>query len=145
VPSDGAVPANKTPSALKHDVSLPIINFEQKQNADMRVDAIVVMNHRIGFVPKLKRFDMNIFTYNEFTQLDAVEYAAGVDPKLDFMPDEFVALVRVKVNGVTRRASCLTWYPLTDCSDAITLKQHETIQDVYPIFIEKGKAQYQQF
>ena len=111
----------------------------------MHVNAIVVLNHRIDFVPKLKRYDMNVFTYNEFTKLDAVEYAAGVDPKLDFMPDEFVAPVLVKINGGTYRASCLTWFPLIDCSDAIKLKQHETNQDVYPIFIEKGKAQNQQF
>ena len=96
MPSDGTVPSKKTPSFLEHYVSLPIINFEQKQNADMRVDAIVVMNHRIGFVPNVKRYDMNVFTYKEFTKLDAVEYAAGVDPKLDYLPDEFVAPVLVK-------------------------------------------------
>ena len=79
-------------------------------------------------------------SYKEFSKLDAVEYAAGVDPKLDYMPDGFVAPVLVKVNGVTYRASCLTWYPLIDCSDAIELKQHETNQDVYPIFTEKGRS-----
>jgi hypothetical protein len=116
------------------------LKFEQKQNADMRVDAIVVLNHRVDFVPKLNRYDMNIFTYKEFTKLDAVEYAAGVNPKLDYMPDEFVAPVLVKVNGVTCRASCLTLYPLADCSDAVKLKQHETYQGVYPRFIEQGRS-----
>ena len=138
MPSDGAVQSKKTPSFPKHYVILSIIN-SNKQHANILVDAIVVMNHRIGFVPNLKRYDMNAFTYKEFTKLDAVEYAAGVDPKLDYMPDEFVAPVLVKVYGVTCTASCLTWYPLTDCSDAIKLKQHETNQDVYPIFIEKRR------
>jgi hypothetical protein len=137
---DVQVPSTKTPSFLEHYVSLPIIKLEQKHVVDMRLDTIVVLNHRVDFVPKLRRYDMNMFTYKEFTKLDSVEYATGVDPKLDYMPDEFVAPVLLKIDGVTYRASCLTWFPLTDCSDAIKLKQHETNQDVYPITIKKGKS-----
>ena len=54
------------------------------------------------------------------------------------MPDEHVTPVLVKANGKTYRASYLTWFPLTDCSDAIKLKHHETNNQVYPILIKQG-------
>ena len=81
-----------------------------------------------------------MFSYKEFTLRDSVEYQKGVDPKLDYMPDEFVAPIILKINGVAHRASCLTLFALTDCSDAIKLKQYETNKNVYPIFIKKGQS-----
>ena len=133
-------PAKTTPSFLESYVRLPIMKLEAHQCEDMRLDAIVVLNHGIEFEPQLRRYDNNMFSYKEFTQLDSIEYAAGVDPKNDYMPDEMVTPVLLKINGITYRASCLTWFPLTDCSDAIKLKQHETNQKVYPIFIKKGQS-----
>ena len=52
----------------------------------MRLDSIVVLNHRMEFEPTLKRYDKSVFTYKEVRKLDSVEYVAG-DPKLDYMPD----------------------------------------------------------
>ena len=120
--------ANTTPTFLESYMQLPIIKLQEKQNEDIRLEAIVILNHQIDFEPKLKRYDGNLFSYKQFTQLDPVEYAPGKDPKLDYMPDELVAPVLVKINGVSYRASCLIWFPLTDCSDAIKLKQYETNQ-----------------
>ena len=37
------------------------------------------------------------------------------------MPDEYVASVKIDINGVTHRATALTWFPLTGCADAISL------------------------
>ena len=137
---DVQIPANTAPTFLESYMRLPIIQLQDKQSDDIRLDAIVVLNHHIKFEPYLKRYDGNLSSYKQFTQLDSVEYMEGVDPKLDYMPYEFVAPVLVKINGVSYRASCLIWFPLTDCSDAIKLKQYETNQPVYPIFIEKGHS-----
>ena len=117
---------------------LPIVKLEDQQNMDLHLDSIVTLNHGMEFEPTWFRCDGNLFTYKELTQLDQVEYNEGVNPTLDYMPDEYVAPVLIKINGVTHRASVLTWFPLTDCADAIKLKQYETNQRTYPIFIEKG-------
>ena len=106
----------------------------------MRIDAIVVFNHSVEFKPTLTRYDRQGFTYKEFTDLDCVEYAEGKDPMLEHMPDEYVAPVLIRINGVIHRASCLTWFPLTDCADAIKLKQYQEKQEVYPIYIKQGES-----
>ena len=137
---DVQIPAKTAPTFLESYMQLPIIKLQEKQNEDIRLEAIVIINHQIDFEPKLKRYDGNLFSYKQFTQLDPVEYAPGKDPKLDYMPYEMVTPVLVKINGVSYRASCLIWFPLTDCSDAIKLKQYETNQPVYPICIEKGQS-----
>ena len=138
---DVQTPATLVTTFLESYMRLPIIKLQEKQPDDIRLDAIVIINHQIEFPPPyLKRYDGKLFSYKQFTQLDPVEYTEGVDPKLDYMPDEFVALVLVKIDGVSYRASCLIWFPLTDCSDAIKSKQYETNQPVYPIFIEKGQS-----
>ena len=80
--------------------------------------------------------------YNEFTELDPIEYDEGTNPNMDYMPDEYVAPVLVKINGITYRASVLMWFPLTDCADAIKWKQHVTNTTTYPIHIEKGKSPF---
>ena len=125
---------------LESYMRLPIIKLQDKQPYDIRLDAIVVLNHQIEFEPYLKRYDEKLFSYKQFTELDPVEYMVGIDPKVDYMPDEHVTPVIVKINGVSYRASCLIWFPLTDCSDAVKLKQYETNQPVYPIFIEEGQS-----
>ena len=127
-------------SFIEHYINLPIIKLEEKQNKDMQIDDMLVLNHCIEFEPKLKRYDKQRFTYKEFTELDSVEYAKGTDPMLDYMPDEYVTPVLVRINGVMYRASCLTWFPLTDCADAIKLKQYETKQKVFPIYIKQGQS-----
>ena len=61
---------------------------------------------------------------------------------MDYMPDEYVAPVLVKINGITHRASALTWFPLTDFADTIKWQQHVTNTTTYPIHIEKYKIQF---
>ena len=58
------------------------------------------------------------------------------------MPDEYIAPAIVKINGVSYRASVLTWFPLTDCADAIEMKGYMLgKQRTYPVlYIEKGKC-----
>ena len=57
------------------------------------------------------------------------------------MPDEYVAPVMVNINGIRHRASVLTWFPMTDCADAIDLRGYMTgKQTTYPVYIEKGKC-----
>ena len=106
----------------------------------MRIDAIVVLNHSVEFEPAFRRYDNQECTYKEFTKLDSVEYEEGTDPMLEYMPDEYVAPVLMRINGIICRASCLTWFPLTDCADAIRLRQYEQKRAVYPIYIERGES-----
>ena len=122
--------AIKTPTFIEHYVKLPLSKFEENQDKDIRIDAIVVLNHSVEFEPTLKPYDRQEFTYKEFTDLDSVEYAEGKDPMLEYMPGEYVAPVLGRINGVIHRASCLTWFPFTDCADAIKLKQYEQKQEV---------------
>ena len=76
-----------------------------------------------------------------FTKHGPVEYEEGTDPKLDYLPDEYIAPVIVKITGAPYRASVLTWFPLTDCADAIEMKGYMTSkQATYPVYIEKGKC-----
>ena len=87
------------------------------------------------------RVDGALWTYKEFTKHDPVEYDEGTDPKLNYMPDEYAAPVIVNINGVSYRASVLTWFPLTDCADAIEMKGYMLgKQTTYPVYIEKGKC-----
>jgi hypothetical protein len=125
-------------SCVDYYVKLPIMKFEEKQDNDIRIDAIVVLNHIVEFEPTFKRYDKQVFTYRELTKLDSVEFDEGTDPITDYMPNEYVAPVLLKINGIMYRASCLTWFPLTNCCDAIKLKQYEENQEVYPIYVKKG-------
>ena len=60
---------------------------------------------------------------------------------LGYMPDEYIAPVIVTINGASYRASVLTWFPLTDCADAIEIKGYITgKQTTYPVYFEKGKS-----
>ena len=57
------------------------------------------------------------------------------------MPDEYIAPVIVNIHGASYRASVLTWFPLTDCADAIEMKGSMTSkQTTYPVYVEKGKC-----
>jgi hypothetical protein len=125
---------------IDYYVKLPLMRFEKKQDNDMRIDSIVVLNHTIEFEPTFKRYDNHGFTYKQFTKLDSVEYDEGKNPIIDYMPDEYVAPVLIVINDITYRASCLTWFPLTDCCDAIKLKQYEENQEVYPIYVKAGQC-----
>ena len=51
------IPAKSAPSFLESYVNLPLMKLEVKQNEDMRLDAIVILNHDIDFEPKLRRYD----------------------------------------------------------------------------------------
>jgi hypothetical protein len=133
----------KDKTFLDYYINLPIFNFENKQDIDIRIDSIVVLNHNVEFYNNIIfRSDGKNWKYKELTELDPVEYYEGTDPEMEYMPDEYVAPVLVKVNGITHRASMLMWFPLTDVSDAIKWKHHVTNTTTYPIHIEKGKGPF---
>jgi hypothetical protein len=132
--------SNKILTLVEYYVTLPLIKLEKKQDKDMRIDAIVVLNHSVEFEPAFRRCDNQECTYKEFTKLDSVEYEEGTDPMLDYMPDEYVAPVLMRIDGITYRASCLTWFPLTNCVDAIRLRQYEQKRAVYPIYVKAGQC-----
>jgi len=133
----------KDKTFLDYYITLPIFKFENKQDIDIVVESIVVLNHNVEFFHDvIFRNDGETWKYKEFTELDPIEYDEGTNPNIDYMPDEYVAPVLIKVNGVTHRASNLTWYQLTDCADAIKWKQHATNIATYPIHIEKGKIPF---
>ena len=100
---------------LDYYVNLPIFKFENKQDIDIQIDSIVVLNHNVEFRNNIIfRSDGETWKYKELTEIDPVDYYEGTDPEMEYMPDEYVAPVLVKVNGITHRASMLTWFPLTD-------------------------------
>ena len=128
----------KDKTFIDYYINLPIFNFENKQDIDIRIDSIVVLNHNVEFHNNMIfRSDGETWKYKEFTELDPVDYYEGTDPKMEYMPDEYAAPVLVKVNGITHRASMLTGFPLTDFADTIKWKQHVTNTTTYPIHIEK--------
>ena len=88
------------------------------------------------------RSDGEIWKCKELAELDPIEYSEGTDSNMDYMPGEYAAPVLIKLNGITHRASVLTWFPLTDCADAIKWKEHVTKRTTYPIHIEKGKVPF---
>ena len=120
------------------------MKLEKKQDIDISIESFAVLNHRLIIdegLNTIMRVDGTLWTYKEFTKHDPVEYDEGTDPKLDYMPDEYIAPAIVKINGVSYRASVLTWFPLTDCADAIEIKEYITgKQTTYPVYIEKGKS-----
>ena len=102
-----------------------------------------MLNHNVEFRNNIIfRSDGETWKYKELTELDPVNYYEGTDPEMEYMPDEYVAPVLVKVNGITHRASMLTWFPLTDFADTIKWKQHVTNTTTYPIHIENNKIPY---
>ena len=125
-------------------MKLPIMKLETKQDIDIPIESITVLKHSLIIDEGLKlimRVDGTIWTYKELTKHDPVEYEEGTDPKLDYMPDEYIAPISVKINGASYRASVLTWFPLTDCADAIEIKEYITGKQItYPVYIEKGKS-----
>ena len=128
----------KDKTFLDYYVNLPILKFENKQDIDIQIDSIVVLNHNVEFRNNIIfRSDGETWKYKEFTELDPVEYNEGTDPNMDYMPDEYVAPVLVKINGITHGASALTWFPLTDFADTIRWKQNVTNTTTYPIHIDK--------
>ena len=56
------------------------------------------------------------------------------------MPDEYVAPVMVNINGIRHRASVLTWFPMTDCADAIDLRGYMTGKQHIQYTLKKGNA-----
>ena len=133
----------KDKTFLEYYVNLPIFKFENKQDNDIRLDSIVVLDHNVEFHNNMVfRSDGETWEYKEFAKLDPIEYYEGTDPEMEYMPDEYVAPVLVKINGVTYRASMLMWFPLTDVADAIKWKRHETNTSIYPIHIEKDKGPF---
>jgi hypothetical protein len=124
-------------------INLPIFKFENKQDIDIRIDSIVVLNHNVEFYNNIIfRSDGKIWKYKELAELDPIEYSEGTDSNMDYMPDEYAAPVLIKLNGITHRASVLTWFALTDFADAIKWKDHVTKRTTYPIHIEKGKVPF---
>ena len=95
------------------------------------------MNHNVEFHNNIIfRSDCETRKYKEFTELDPVDYYEGTDPEMEYMPDEYAAPVFVKANGITHRASMLTWFPLIGFADTTKWKQHVTNTTTYPIHIE---------
>ena len=128
----------KDKAFLEYYIKLHIFNFGNKQDIDIQIDSIVVLNHNVEFHNNvIFRSDGETWKYKEFTELDPVDYYEGTDPEMEYMPDEYAAPVLVKVNGKTHRASMLTWFPLTGFADTIKWKQHVTNTTTYPIHIEK--------
>ena len=76
----------------------------------MRIDAIVVLNHSIEFEPTIRRYDNNTLKYKEFTKRDSINYFECIDPYTEYRPDEYVAPVLIRIDGVTYRTSCLPWF-----------------------------------
>ena len=66
-------------SLIDYYVKLPLIKIYEKQEKDMRIDAIVVLNHSIEFEPTIRRYDTNKLTYKEFTKRDSINYHEGID------------------------------------------------------------------
>ena len=133
----------KDTSFLDYYVNLPIFKFENTQDIDIHIESIVVLNHSIEYSNNIIfRSDGETWKYKESTELDPIEYYEGTDPEMEYMPDEYVAPVLIKTNGITHRASMLTWFPLTDCADAIKWKEHVTNTTTYPIHIEKYKTSF---
>ena len=132
--------SNLKQNIIDYYVKLPLIKIYEKQEKDMRIDAIVVLNHSIEFEPTIRRYDTNTLTYKEFTKRDSINYHEGIDPYNEYMPEEFVTPVLIRIDGVTYRTSCLEWFGLTDCSDAIKLKQYQRNQEVYPIYVKQGQC-----
>ena len=81
-------------------MKLPILKLEKKQDIDISTESTAVLNHRLIIdegLNTIMRVDGTIWAYKECTKHDPVEYDKGTDPKLDYMPDEKVAPVIVKV------------------------------------------------
>ena len=124
-------------------VKLPIMKLENKQDIDISIESIAVLKHRLIIdegLNTIMRVDGTIWTYKELTKHDPVEYEEGTDPKLDYMPDEYIAPVIVKINGVSHRASVLTWFPLTDCDDAIEMKGYMLGKHHIQYILKKGNV-----
>ena len=66
---DVQIPANTAPTFLESYMQLPIIKLQEKQNEDIRLEAIVIINHQIDFEPKLKRYDGNCFLTSNLLNL----------------------------------------------------------------------------
>ena len=69
----------------------------------MLLNSIAVLNHEIEFEPVMRRFDNKGFQYKDFTEIDPVEYIVGVNPYMDYMPNEYVTPVLLKIKGNTYR------------------------------------------
>ena len=80
--------------------------------------------------------------FKHFTEYDDKEYPTtpcGDRCQDYYMPDEYVSPVILKIDGENYKTPMMTWYPLTDCSDAIRIKHHITNNSTYPIHIKSGK------
>ena len=72
------------------------MKLESKQNIDISIDSITVLNHRLIIGEELKmmmRVGGTLRTYKEFAKQNPVEYEEGTDPKIDYMFDEYIAPV----------------------------------------------------
>ena len=75
-----------------------------------------------------------------FTQYDDKAYPPD-NAEGYYRPDEYVSPVILKIDGENYKTPMMTWYPLTDCSDAIRIKHHITNKTTYQIPIKSGKQE----
>ena len=104
-------------------------------NKDLIIDKIGVYNW-----DSVNKKPRNLIKYGLFTSLKPDEFPLGVNPELDYMPEDDVSpVVIISTNGVKYRVDDLLWFPLVEISDAVMLKQGKTGQKVFPqkIFIDE--------
>ena len=70
----------KVKTCLDYYINHPIFKFENKQDIDIHIYSIVVLNHNVEFHNNIIfRSDGEAWKYKEFTQLDPVDYYEGTD------------------------------------------------------------------
>ena len=62
------------------------------------------------------RYDKDSMKHKQFTEANLVKFPVGEQPQMDYMPDEYVTPVMVKIDGVTHRASLTTWHTVSNTS-----------------------------
>jgi hypothetical protein len=120
-------------------LNLPEMDFNKKFDEDLTLECIAPLNHSIHIGDTFYRKEGNLYKYGEFTKRNEKEYPLGKNPDEEYMPYDNVSPVILKVNGKIYKASMITWFVLTDCSDAVKAKQYITTKSIYPIYIKKEK------
>ena len=137
-------PINTNDGFLNYYLNLPSIDLEKTFDKDMVLECIAPLNHKLNIDTYelgdvFSREEGNIYKYKDFTEYDDKEYPPGKNSENDYMPDEYVSPVILKIDGEKYKTPMMTWYPLTGCSDAIRIKHHITNNSTYPIHIKSGK------
>lgn len=128
------IPKSKNPLQVAFDyVSLPWL----PSDVMMAIDKIGAWNWNV-----YTRTSGPHLTYGLFTHMDPLEYPPGVNPHVDYMPDEGVSpIVITDIEGNLYKVKDLYWFPLLDVHDGIHSKQIMTKQRFFPrtLFIDEVK------